>query len=308
MATKGGRSVIRKVQDNYYLRNITKGLALMIEDRSTAVYFSFLVLVLFLGLFGPMLAPYEFDKTLYQGGEIVRSEGPSLAHLLGTNDAGQDVFSRLLYGARPTVITGLLGGTMIITIGMFIGVTAGYLGGWVDTVLMRFTDLVYGVPLLPFAIVLVALFGVGFLESIIVIGLLLWRGNARVLRSQVLQIKERPFIMAAEASGASRLRLIWKHILPNIASMAVLFFALGVGYTIILQASLAFIGVTNPFIPSWGVMIRNAYNSGLFAQTWWWSVPPGLMIALTVLSTFMFGRGYESVAGEGDDEAFAQAG
>jgi peptide/nickel transport system permease protein len=308
MATDSGRSAIGRARDNYIVRNVTGALALMIEDRSTAVYFVFLLFVLFLGLFGPMLAPYEFDETLYQGGEILRSEGPSLAHPLGTTNAGQDVLSRLLYGARPTVITGLLGGAMIITIGMTIGVTAGYLGGWVDTVLMRFTDLVYGVPLLPFAIVLVALFGVGFFESIVVIGLLLWRGNARVLRSQVLQIKERPFIMAARASGASRLRLIWKHILPNIASMAVLFFALGVGYTIILQASLAFIGVTNPFIPSWGVMVRNAYNSGLFAQAWWWSVPPGLMIALTVLATFMFGRGYENVAGEGDDEAFAQAG
>jgi peptide/nickel transport system permease protein len=308
MAIESGRSTISRVRNNYIIRNVTGALALMIEDRSTAVYFTFLVFVLFLGLFGPMLAPYEFDETLYQGGEILRSEGPSLAHPLGTTDAGQDVLSRLLYGARPTVVTGLLGGTMIITIGMTIGVTAGYLGGWVDTVLMRFTDLVYGVPLLPFAIVLVALFGVGFLESILVIGLLLWRGNARVLRSQVLQIKERPFIMSAQASGASRLRVVWKHILPNIASMAVLFFALGVGYTIILQASLSFIGVTNPFIPSWGVMVRNAYNSGLFAQTWWWSVPPGLMIALTVLATFMFGRGYENVAGEGDDEAFAQAG
>jgi peptide/nickel transport system permease protein len=280
----------------------------MIEDRSTAIYFSFLVFVLVLGLVGPILAPYQYNETLYEDGQIVRSEAPSLEHPLGTNDVGQDVLSRMLYGARPTVITGLLGGSMIIGIGMTIGVAAGYFGGWVDTVLMRFTDIVYGVPLIPFAIVLIALFGVGFIPSIIVIGLLLWRGNARVLRSQVLQIKERPFVMAARATGASDLRIILKHILPNIASMAVLFFALGVGYTIILQASLAFIGVSNPFVPSWGVMLRNAYNSGVMSQNWWWSIPPGLMIALTVLSTFMFGRGYENIAGEGSDDAFVQAG
>lgn len=294
--------------DNYVIRNVVNALGLMIEDRSTAIYFSFLIFVLVLGLVGPMIAPYQYDETLYEDGEIVRSEAPSMEHPLGTTDVGQDVLSRMLYGARPTVITGLLGGSMIIGIGMTIGVASGYFGGWVDTVLMRFTDIVYGVPLIPFAIVLIALFGVGFIPSIVVIGLLLWRGNARVLRSQVLQIKERPFVMAARATGASDLRIILKHILPNIASMAVLFFALGVGYTIILQASLAFIGVSNPFVPSWGVMLRNAYNSGVMSQAWWWSIPPGLMIALTVLSTFMFGRGYENIAGEGSDDAFVQAG
>ena len=295
--------------DNYVIRNVVGALSLMIEDRTTAAYFAFLVVILILGLIGPSIAPYQYSESLYtEDDELKRSLAPSAEHPLGTTSTGQDVLSRILYGAQPTVITGLLGGSMIIGIGMTIGVTAGYFGGWVDTVLMRFTDVIYGVPLIPFAIVLIALFGVGFIESIVVIGLLLWRGNARVLRSQVLQIKERPFVVAARSTGASDLRIVFKHILPNIASMAVLFFALGVGYTIILQASLAFIGVSNPFIPSWGVMVRNAYNSGLMSTAWWWSVPPGLLIALTVLSTFMFGRGYENIAGEGDDEAFVQAG
>jgi len=309
MSVGSGRLPLGNLADNYVIRNVSGALSLMIEDRATAIYFAFLIGVLILGLVGPMIAPYQYNESLYtEDDELKRSVAPSLEHPLGTTDVGQDVLSRVLYGARPTVITGLLGGSMIIGIGMTIGVTAGYFGGWVDTLLMRFTDIIYGVPLIPFAIVLIALFGVGFIESIVVIGLLLWRGNARVLRSQVLQIKERPFVMAARSTGASDLRIIFKHILPNVASMAVLFFALGVGYTIILQASLAFIGVSNPFIPSWGVMVRNAYNSGLMSTAWWWSVPPGLLIALTVLSTFMFGRGYENIAGEGDDEAFAQAG
>lgn len=309
MSVGSSRLPLDNLADHYVVRNVVGALSLMIEDRTTALYFAFLVGVLILGLIGPAIAPYEFGESLYtEGGELKRSLAPTAEHPLGTTDVGQDVLSRILYGARPTVITGLLGGSMIIGIGMSIGVTAGYYGGWVDSVLMRFTDIVYGVPLIPFAIVLIALFGVGFIESIVVIGLLLWRGNARVLRSQVLQIKERPFVMAARSTGASDLRIIFKHILPNVASMAVLFFALGVGYTIILQASLAFIGVSNPFIPSWGVMVRNAYNSGLMSTAWWWSVPPGLLIALTVLSTFMFGRGYENIAGEGDDEAFVQAG
>lgn len=309
MSTGTTRLSLDGLGDHYVVRNVVGALSLMIEDRSTAVYFGFLIVVLFAGIVGPSIAPYQYDESLYgEDGDLLRSEPPSLAHPLGTTDVGQDVLSRILYGARPTVITGLLGGSMIIGIGMTIGITAGYFGGRVDSILMRLTDIVYGVPLIPFAIVLIALFGVGFIPSIVVIGLLLWRGNARVLRSQVLQIKERPFVMAARSTGASDLRIIFKHILPNVASMAVLFFALGVGYTILIQASLAFIGVSNPFIPSWGVMVRNAYNSGLMSTAWWWSIPPGLLIAMTVLSTFMFGRGYENVAGQGDDEAFVQAG
>jgi len=294
--------------DHYVVRNLVGALKLMLEDKATIVYFSYLVFVLLLGVFGPMLAPYPYDKTLYVNGEILRAAPPSLAHPLGTNNIGQDVFSRLLYGARPTVITGLLGGTMIIGIGMSIGITAGYVGGRVDDTLMRFTDIVYGVPLIPFAIVLVSLFGIGFLQSIVIIGALLWRGNARVLRSQVLQIRERPFILASKAAGASRTRIVFKHILPNVAPMAVLFFSLGIGFSILIQATLAFLGVTSPFIPSWGVMVRSAYNSGLMSQMWWWTLPPALMIAFTVLATFMFGRSYENIAGQSNENAFAQAG
>jgi peptide/nickel transport system permease protein len=202
--------------------------------------------------------------------------------------------SRMLVGARPTVITGLLGGLLIIGIGATIGVTAGYVGGWVDDLLMRFTDMSYSVPVLPFAIVIIAFLGAGFIESIVVIGLLLWRGNSRVLRAQVLQIRERPYVLAAKSAGAGNVRVVVRHILPNIASMAILLFALGIGYSIVIQAGLAFLGVSSPFVPSWGIMIRNAYTSGYMDVAWWWSIPPGIMLTLTVMSTFMVGRSLES--------------
>lgn len=302
-------SSLSSVRGNYIFRNLGGALGQMLEDRMTLVYFSFLVFVLVLGLVGPLLAPYEYDEThLTEDGDILRLEGPSSDHLLGTTATGEDVLSLVLYGARPTVITGLLGGALIIGIGMTIGITAGYVGGRVESVLMRFTDLVYGIPLIPFAIVLLAFFGVGFYSSVVVIGLVLWRGNARVLRSQVLQIKERPFVLAARTTGASTFRIIAKHIFPNVASMAVLFFALGVGYTIIIQAGLAFIGVSDPTVPAWGNMIRNAYNSGYMDVAWWWSLTPGLLISMTVLSTFMFGRGYESLSGQAEDKELVRAG
>lgn len=301
---------VSNVGNHYAIRNFRSGLGKMVESKATMAYGLFIVFVLILGLIGPTVAPHDAnDRMRSESGELLRGEPPSLDYPLGTTETGYDVFSRLLIGAQPTAIAGMLGGVLIITIGATIGITAGYVGGRTENILMRFTDLVYGVPLIPTAIVLIAFFGVGFLQSILVIAMVLWRGSARVLRSQVLQIKEREFILAAKATGTSTPRIILKHIFPNVATMAIMFFAIGIGYTIIIQAGLSFLGVVNPFTPSWGVMMRNAYTSGQVGNYWWWSIPPGLMIALTVVSTFMFGRGYERVSGGGDDEeAMAQAG
>jgi peptide/nickel transport system permease protein len=281
--------------DSYVIRNLRSGIAELLGDRLTKLAVAYLVFVILLGVLGPMVAPYEFNEQQYsEDGSLDRLQSPDSEYLLGTTQRGEDVLSRILYGARPTVMTGLIGGLMMVGIGMSVGVVAGYSGGTVEAVLMRFTDFVYGVPLIPFALVLISFIGVSFLGSIFVIGLILWRGNARVMRSQVLQIKNRPYIQAARATGASSPRIILKHIVPNLTGMAVLFFSIGIGVAIIYQANLAFLGVSNPFLPSWGIMVRNAYNSGYMTIAWWWSIVPGAMISLTVLSTFLVGRGYES--------------
>lgn len=281
-------------RDSFILRNLLSGLRRLTRKKITLIPALYLLLVVFLGLVGPMITPYHYRETIYLAdGSLAQVAQPSLAHPLGTTHRAQDVLSRIIYGARPTAIAGLLGGVMIISIGMTIGVTAGYVGGRVDSVLMRFTDVAYSLPLIPFALVLVGFFGIGFVTSILVVGLILWRGNARVLRSQVLQINERPYVLSAKATGASTPHIIVRHILPNVASMAFLFFAIGIGYTIIIQASLAFLGVSNPFVPSWGVMLRNAYNSGYMATQPAWSLTPGLLISLTVISTFLLGRELE---------------
>ena len=300
------RSTRETIRNNYVVRNLVGAIRLLLTDRLTKLAFAVIVFILLLGIFGQFVTPYEYDEQQFaEDGSLERLESPSSDHWLGTTQRGEDVFSRVVYGAQPTVVTGLVGGSLIIGIGLVIGVTAGYKGGLTETVLMRFTDFVYGVPLIPFAIVLIAFLGVGFWASILVIGVILWRGNARVLRSQVLQIKERPYIKAAKAVGAGDLRIVTKHVLPNVASMAVLFFSLGIGFAIIFQAGLAFIGVSNPFIPSWGIMTRNAYTTGLMAQAPWWALPPGLLISITVLSTFLIGRGYERVSEGGADQETA---
>lgn len=297
----------KKIGDSYLIRNVWGGLRKMLTDRLTAFYFGILVTIFLMGIFGPMLAPHGVEEIHYnEAGEMLRAEPPSLAHPLGTTFNGYDVLSRLLIGARPTVITGIVGGGMILSIGTAIGVTAGYVGGRTETALMRFTDFVYGVPLIPFGIVLITFLGIGFISSIMVIGLILWRGAARVIRAQTLTVKQYPFVKVAKASGASTPHIIVKHILPNVAPMAVFFLSLGVGYAIMLQASLTFLGVADPFVPSWGVMIRNAFNSGYMSSAWWWSIPPGLLISVTVLATFMFGRGYETmIDGDSSSDAIA---
>jgi peptide/nickel transport system permease protein len=265
------------------------------SDFITKIALYFLLLFFFFGIFGPFLAPYDPRIGHYaETGQLQRLEAPSLQHPLGTNQVGQDILSRMLVGAQATFLTALVCGTFIVVIGSVIGITSGYLGGIVDDLLMRFTDIVYSIPLLPAAIVLVGLIRGGFFATLVVLGLLLWRSMARVVRSQVLEIRERPYVLAAKSTGASQWRIMLKHIFPNVAPMIILFSAIGAGYAIIIQAGLAFLGISNPFVPSWGVILRNAFDSGAIASAWWWSLPPGFLISFTVLSTFLLGRGYEA--------------
>lgn len=288
---------LKRLRNHYLIQNVKSGLRLYLSDNVTAFFLVILTILVFLALFGPMLAPYQYDEVQRgEDGSILLTEPPSSEHWLGTNSRGYDVLSRLLYGAQPTLVTGFLGGSVIVGIGLLVGVSAGYFGGRVDSILMRLTDFAYGIPLIPAAIVIVAYFGIGFWTSIAIIGLVLWRGNARVFRSQVLQIKEREHVKAAKMLGASDAYVIARHILPNMGGMIVLFFALGTGLTILISASLAFLGFMNPFIPSWGVMLRTAYGSGYVADAWWWTLPSGGAISLTVLTVFMLGRGYERVS------------
>ncbi len=288
-----------KVGQHYIVRNITNFVKKIAQDRITKLSLTFWFVLVLLAVFGPIIKPYEHDAQHFnEDGSLMRTEPPSRDHLLGTTYSGEDVLSQLIYGVQPTIIVGLLGGFLIITAGTLVGVTSGYAGGRTDSLLMRFTDFVYGVPLIPFAIVLASVIGVGFWSVIILIGAILWRGSARVIRSQVLQIKERSYIHSVQAVGASDLHIIMKHIVPNIGNMIVLYLALGIGYSILFQANLAFLGITDPFVPTWGVMIRNAYHAGQLASAWWWSLTPGILISLTVVSVFMIGRGYESMTQE----------
>lgn len=295
-------SVFDRIQQQYVIRNATAGFRIIWSNPLSRLSFLFLFILGVLAVIGPSIAPHEPDAYVTsQDGQLLRLASPSLSHPLGTTGTAQDIYSRLLYGVRPTMIIGVLGSLIATGLGTTVGVLSGYKRGIVDTILMRITDFTYTLPTIPFAIVVISFIEIGFYASIGIVGLILWRESARVIRSETLEIKERPYIESAKVSGAGTLRIMFKHVLPNIIPMVVLFFALGMGFTILTVAGLSFVGVTSPFIPTWGTMIRNAYESGQMTQAWWWTLPPGFLISLTVLATFLLGRTYEAEVAEDND-------
>lgn len=242
------------------------------------------------------LAPTDPMESHYDsGGSLKRLEPPSLAHPLGTNNLGRDVLSQVIVGTRVPLMVGSLAAFMAVFIGTNVGLIAAYQGGWVDDVLMRVTDIVYGLPFLPFAIVLLAIMGQSVFWIIFAIVIIFWRSTARVIRSQVLSHKNRPYVESAKAIGASDFRIMYIHILPNVLPLAFLYAAFAIGLAVIAEASLSFLGFGDPTMVSWGGMIFTAFNQDAIRQAWWWVFPPGIMIMLFVMSVFFVGRTLEMV-------------
>ena len=218
--------------------------------------------------------------------------------LLGTDYAGFDVYTQTIFGSRISLFVGLLAAGIGIGLGLLVGLLAGFLGKFVDEVLMRFTDMLLVIPGLPLLIVLVAVLGSNIWNIIIVIGFLGWMGFARVIRSQVLTVRERPFVEAARASGAGPGRIIVKHVFPNIVSLTYVNLALSVPGAILSEAALAFLGLSDASVISWGNMFEHIQISGNLARfppAWWWVLPPGLGIALVSLSFVLIGYALDEI-------------
>jgi len=245
---------------------------------------------------GERLAPYDPMAIHYlPSGKVAQVEAPSPAFWLGTTHYGRDVLSQVIVGSRVAFVVGIVSAFFIVFIGTNVGLVAGYYGRRVDDVLMRLTDIVFGIPFLPFAVVLVALLRPSIWNIILTISCLLWRTTARVIRSQVLSLRERPFVRAARVAGASDLRIMYVHLLPNVMPMSLLYVAFGVAWAVLSEASLSFLGFGDPRMVSWGQMLYAAYISGSIRHAWWSVVPPGLCITLFTASVFLIGREYERV-------------
>jgi peptide/nickel transport system permease protein len=237
----------------------------------------------------PFLAPH--DPTRAVAASYGEPAPPSRAFPLGTDMLGRDVLSRIIYGARISLIVGVAGMLMTMTIGVAIGLTAGFFRGAVDAVLMRFTDVMLTLPALLLAMALVAVLSPSLMNILIVIGLVSWTEVARVVRAEALSVSQRDFVLAARSLGASPLRLITQHLLPNVWPLIVVMAALSTSGTLLLDAGLSFLGLgVPPPIPSWGRMIEEAEL--YFRTAPWLAAFPGLAIFYAVLGFNLFGYGY----------------
>jgi ABC-type dipeptide/oligopeptide/nickel transport system permease subunit len=232
--------------------------------------------------------------TVYLDDTQVMCLGTSFG-VLGTDQFGRDIFSQLVYGARLSLLIGLLSAFFSVAIGLVVGVAAAYSGSIVDEVLMRFTDMLLVLPSLPLLLVLIAVLGPSLWNLILVIGLLGWMGFARIVRSQVLSLKERPFIEAAKAIGGGKIYIMERHIIPNLLSLAYVSLALAVPGAILSEAALSWLGLFDPTVVSWGKMLHDAMSYERSVDKWWWIVPPGLCIAITSLSFILLGYAMDEI-------------
>ena len=259
----------------------------IIERRSPRVALVILGVIVLVGIFAPMIAPY--DPAAQPDIVGMKDLPPSAAHPFGTDSYSRDVLSRVLYGARLSLIIGFLATVVSLTLGVAFGAIAGYAGGIVDTIMMRLLDALLAIPRLLLLVAILAAWprlSIGAL--ILFLGLTGWFGLSRIVRGQVLALKHAEFVTAARALGASRRRILLRHLLPNLVSPIVVAATLGVAHVIVLEAGLSFLGIGVPQPgASWGNIIREGSEQ---VALWWMSLFPGLMMVLTVMTLNILGE------------------
>lgn len=247
-----------------------------------------------LGIVGPHL-PIEpaFSSVQAPDGSYAKLEPPSLAYPLGTTSLAYSVLSRTILSFRTSLLVGLLSAFLVVGIGVNVGLVAGYYGGRVESALMGLTDLMFGLPFYPFAIIIVTILGTSMTNIALVIALVFWREIARVTRSETLTLKERTYVKSARAAGSSDLKIMYFHVLPNLIPLILIYFVFGITWGILLEASLSFIGLGDADAISWGLMLHNAFHQGALTRAWWWVIPPALALWLFIGSLYVVARALE---------------
>jgi len=255
-------------------------------NRAAVVGLIFIILICLMAVFADYLIPY--DPTFSFPG--MRGGAPTWEHPLGFDHIGRDLLSRVIYGARVALLVGLIATAVAVLIGVLVGALSGFFGGWVDTVLSRIVDTLMAFPLLALLIVLSAVLGPSLTTTIIVIGATTWARFARVVRADVMSVKQTDYVTSARATGVRDARIIWRHVIPNVLGPVIVLASLGIGSIIILESALSFLGLgIQPPTPSWGGTLSD--GRALIRQYPHITTFPGLMIFLTVLAFNLLGDG-----------------
>jgi peptide/nickel transport system permease protein len=279
-----------------WLRWVRGAGSVLSHDRFAAAGIGIYLLFIAVAVLAPWIAPYDPQQTIVRGDALMANRPLGREFLLGTTNVGRDIFSQLIYGARPALTVGFAAAFAVTLLGTVVGIVAGYSGGWIDGLLMRLADIAFGIPFLPLVIVLVAFLGPSLWNIVLTMALLLWKDTARVVRAQVLSLRERGFVDAARVLGASPVRIMVEHIAPNVLPIALLYGSLAVGWAILTEASVSFLGFGDSTQISWGFMLQDAYVSqALSSGAFNWFVPPGVCIMLVVMAGYFISRGYEEL-------------
>ena len=256
------------------------------KNKLAILGFIILILLAFGAVFAPYLTPYEWNET----NVLNTNAEPDSEHILGTDSMGRDTLTRVLYGGRVSLTVGLVATGMIILIGTLAGGVAGYYGGTIDNIIMRIADVFISMPFLPLAITMVAIFGASIYNIMLVIGILGWPSLARLVRGEILSLKEQEFMEAARALGIKDRNQIFRHLLPNTMAPIIVNGTLAIASAILLEAMLSFLGMgVNPPTPTWGNMLNAAQSMYVLQHRWWLWVPPGIAIFVAVMSLNLVG-------------------
>ncbi len=255
------------------------------HERKAIVGLIIVAVLALIAVLGPLLAPYHPDAD-----DFTILEGPSLQHPMGTDSFGRDLLSRLIVGTRVSFTVGFLAAAIALGVGVLLGITAGYYGRWVDSVISRGLDLLWAFPEIILAVALVAIFGAGFHNVIIAIAVAFFDDFARIVRGETLTLREQDFTTAARAVGARDREVMFRHIMPNLVAPLTVQLSFTVGLGILAESALTFLGLgVNPATPTWGLALNEGRD--FVRQAWWISVFPGLAIVITVMALNLLGDG-----------------
>lgn len=260
------------------------------RNRLAVIGACIIITMVVLAIIGPMVSPYSYaDQSLLEA-----NQGPSLVHLFGTDTLGRDIYTRVMYGARISLTIGIVAGLLNLVIGVMYGGVSGYLGGKVDYIMMAIVDVLYGIPLLLYVILLMVIIGPGLTSIFAALGIAYWLNMARIVRSQIMKVKEEEYVIAAESMGIPKWRILWRHILPNCVGPIIITLTLAIPEAIFTEAFLSFIGLgVNAPMASWGVLAAEGISS--MRSYPFQLIFPALAISITMLGFVFLGDGVRNI-------------